>query len=31
MAQRQLRRDIKILFDEAGINIPFPQVVVHQG
>ena len=30
-AQRQLRRDIKILFDEAGITIPFPQVVVHTG
>ena len=30
-AQRQLRRDIKILFDEAGITIPFPQVVVHRG
>ena len=31
MAQRQLRRDIKILFDEADITIPFPQVVIHQG
>lgn len=31
MAQRQLRRDIKLLFDEAGITIPFPQVVVHKG
>ncbi len=31
IAQRQLRRDIKILFDEAGITIPFPQVVVHKG
>ena len=30
-AQRKLRRDIKILFDEAGITIPFPQVVVHNG
>ncbi|MCR5372503.1 MAG: mechanosensitive ion channel family protein [Solobacterium sp.] len=30
-AQRQLNRDLKILFDENGIEIPFPQVVVHQG
>ncbi|MBQ1448244.1 MAG: mechanosensitive ion channel [Erysipelotrichaceae bacterium] len=30
-AQRKLRRDIKILFDESGIRIPFPQVVVHKG
>ena len=31
VAQRQLNRDLKILFDENGIEIPFPQVVVHQG
>ena len=30
-AQRKLRRDIKILFDESDIRIPFPQVVVHKG
>ena len=30
-AQRQLTRDIWELFTEKGIEIPFPQVVVHQG
>lgn len=30
-AQRRLRRDIKNLFDDKGISIPFPQVVVHKG
>ena len=30
-AQRRLRRDIKVLFDDFGVEIPFPQVVVHQG
>ena len=29
--QRMLARDLKILFDENGIEIPFPQVVVHKG
>ena len=28
-AQRQLTRDIRVLFAEKGIEIPFPQVVVH--
>lgn len=30
-AQRQLTRDIWALFMDKGIEIPFPQVVVHQG
>lgn len=30
-AKRQLNRDVRILFDETGIEIPFPQVVVHNG
>ena len=29
-APRIMNREIKIAFDEAGIEIPFPQVVVHQ-
>ena len=29
--QRALNRDIKILFDEMSIEIPFPQIVVHKG
>ncbi len=31
VARRKLARDIKIMFDENDIEIPFPQVVVHQG
>ncbi len=30
VVQRALNREIKILFDENGINIPFPQVTVNQ-
>ena len=30
-AQRQLNRDIRVLFAERGVEIPFPQVVVHNG
>jgi len=28
---RELNRAVKIMFDENGIGVPFPQVVVHQG
>lgn len=28
--QRDMNREIKILFDDNGINIPFPQVVLNQ-
>ncbi len=31
VAQRQLTRDVRVLFAETGIEIPFPQVVVHKG
>ena len=27
--QRMLARDLKLLFDDNGISIPFPQVVIH--
>ena len=30
-AKRQLNRDVRILFDQNGVEIPFPQVVVHTG
>ncbi len=29
-AQRMLARDVKLLFDDNGVSIPFPQVVVHK-
>ena len=29
-AQRLLNREIKIMFDQKGIGIPFPQIVMHQ-
>ena len=29
--QRDLNRQIKIMFDENNIGIPFPQVVIHKG
>ena len=29
--QRMLARDIKVLFDDNNVTIPFPQVVVHKG
>ena len=29
-AQRMLNRELKLAIDAAGIEIPFPQVVVHQ-
>lgn len=30
-ARRELNRQIKLIFDANGIEIPFPQVVVHDG
>ena len=30
-AQRALTKDIRILFADKGVEIPFPQVVVHKG
>ena len=29
-AKRALNRDVRVLFNESGITIPFPQVVVHK-
>ena len=31
VAHRALTKDIRILFADKGVDIPFPQVVVHQG
>ena len=31
IARRRLNREIKLLFDKNGVEIPFTQVVVHQG
>ncbi|MFA5471388.1 MAG: hypothetical protein WC219_05015 [Acholeplasmataceae bacterium] len=28
--RRALNREVKLVFDKHGINIPFPQVTVHQ-
>ena len=30
-AQRMLTRDVRVLFADRGVEIPFPQVVVHNG
>ncbi len=30
-AQRMLARDVKLLMDDNGFEIPFPQVVIHKG
>ncbi len=30
-AQRMLTRDVRILFADRGIEIPYPQIVVHKG
>jgi small conductance mechanosensitive channel len=30
-AKRALNRDVKLLLDDNGFEIPFPQVVIHQG
>jgi len=30
IARRQLNRDIRVLFADKGVEIPFPQIVVHQ-
>ena len=30
-ARRQLNRDVRVLFSKTDIEIPFPQVTVHQG
>ena len=30
-AKRRLARDLRVLFAEKGVEIPFPQVVIHQG
>ena len=30
-ARRQLNRDVRVLFSQTGVEIPFPQVVVHKG
>ena len=29
-ARRRLNRDVRVLFQEQGVDIPFPQVVVHR-
>ncbi len=30
-AKRRLARDLRVLFSEKNVEIPFPQVVIHQG
>ena len=31
VARRRLNRELRVLFAEKGVNIPFPQITIHQG